>query len=183
MVRQRLIDYCDTHPVGVFTLRFMATLLSFISLVAAIATCSRSSTPEPGDAGYGYEYSFNTYWRVPLVFIVTWNFSQLIYLSIRGSQFLRPNILALVELVVFAILLTAFAVFLVQHKEKAGRKYSQVAAEGWPGLFSSLFNFVLSIAACQDSRQRQATQVRRKWPGGSSASGMVRESEFSFPMK
>lgn len=64
MIRQKLIDYCDTRPVGIFSLRLLATLLSIVALIAAIvAVVQELPVTTYVDSE---EAPFGSYWRIPV---------------------------------------------------------------------------------------------------------------------
>jgi ABC-type transport system involved in cytochrome c biogenesis permease subunit len=156
MIRQKLIDYCGTHPVGVFLLRLFATLLSTIALIAAIvAVVQERPVTTYVDSE---EASFGSYWRIPvrgskqasnvetnevkILLAALWNLSQLICLCVRGRQYPKSSWLAVIELCIFTLLIVATAAFLGEnrpHDEKQPFGFS--AVEGWLGMFARYIFF------------------------------------------
>jgi hypothetical protein len=64
MIRQKLIDFCDAGPVGVYLLRLLATLLSTIALIAAVvAVVQERPVTTYVDSE---EASFGSSWRIPV---------------------------------------------------------------------------------------------------------------------
>lgn len=63
-MREKLIEYCDAKPVGIFLLRLLATVLSLIALIAAIIAVVQElpvTTYVDSD-----EAPFGSYWRIPV---------------------------------------------------------------------------------------------------------------------
>lgn len=63
-MRQRLVEYCEAKPVGTFLLRFLATVLSLIALIAAIIAVV-DEVPV-GNYVDDEEAPFGSYWRIPV---------------------------------------------------------------------------------------------------------------------
>jgi hypothetical protein len=73
---------------------------------------------------------------------VIWNVSQLLCLCIRGKQFPKSSWLALIELCIFTLLITATTAFLgVNRPHDEEQTFGFSAVEGWLGMFAGYVFF------------------------------------------